>query len=52
MGEYSGGAGSIPARRKPVAQVMDHGHVAGLCGTAIQGERQRKAQPTRRSRHG
>jgi hypothetical protein len=45
MGEYSGGAGSSPARRKPVAQEMDHGHVAGLRGTAIEGERQWKAQP-------
>jgi hypothetical protein len=38
-------AGSIPARRKPVAQVMDHGHVAGLRGTAIEGERLWKARP-------
>lgn len=45
MGEYSGGAGSIPARRKPVTQVMDHGHVAGLRGTAIEGECLWKAQP-------
>lgn len=46
MGEYSGVAGSSPARRKPVAQEMDHGHVAGLRGTAIEGERLWKAQPT------
>lgn len=46
MGEYSGVAGSSPARRKPIAQEVDHGYAAGLRGTAIEGERLWKAQPT------
>lgn len=45
MGEYSRGAGSSPARRKPVAQEMDNGNAAGLRRTSIEGERLWKAQP-------
>jgi len=36
---WGDGAGSIPATRKRVAQVMDHGHVDQMIGAAIEEER-------------